>query len=661
MRLSLSAAFALLLLGATSIASAQTCVGMSLGTNASLNGYVPFPATNVWNTNIAAAPLDPNSAAITSASGFAGLHLHHDFWSTDGMPYMVVDSTTTPSVSINVIDYASESDVVVAPFPANAPIEGAPADCSGWPDTYVGDSHALVLDRATCFLYETYSTHRCNGAFNASSETIWDMNNYEMRPWGWTSADAAGLPIFPGLVRYDEIASGAINHAIRFTMAQTKNDNNGGYFVYPASHAAGILWGVSNVMGMRIRLKASFDISGYSAVNQIILTAMKQYGMILADNGGNFFFQGVPDPRYDDDDMMNLDAIASSNFEVVQATPEFPGYDSATAPTGPSPVINSFTASTTSIITGTPVTFTYSVSGDSYDFIDMVGPVTAGSGSVTIYPTATQTYTLNSTNAYGRTTSTPLMATMFGSATASPAFSPTAGTYTSVQTVTLSETTPGATIYYTTNNAAPTTSSTKYTGALTVSSSETIQAIAVASGSATSAASSAIYTINLPQPDFSVASSASTLAETSGNSVTTTISVTPLNGFNSTVSFSCAAGLPSSVSCSFTPQTVTPSGSAASTTLKLTASLSAVALRRDGRPWSPWAVLAGVLCCFGLKKRRLQILMLLAVSAIGLSLLDGCSNINTISQSQSSPSSTITVNATSGSLQRSTQLTLTLN
>jgi hypothetical protein len=291
----------------------------------------------------------------------------------------------------------------------------------------------------------------------------------------------------------------------------------------------------------------------------------------------------------------------------------------------------------------------------------MIGPVKAGSGSVTITPTATQTYTLNSTNAYGRTTSTPLMATMFGSATASPAFSPTAGTYTSVQTVTLSETTPGATIYYTTNNAAPTTSSTKYTGALTVSSSETIQAIAVASGSATSAASSAIYTINLPQPDFSVASSASTLAETSGNSVTTTISVTPLNGFNSTVSFSCAAGLPSSVSCSFTPQTVTPSGSAASTTLKLTASLSAVALRRDGRPWSPWAVLTGVLCCFGLKKRRLQILMLLAVSAIGLSLLDGCSNINTISQSQSSPSSTITVNATSGSLQRSTQLTLTLN
>ena len=122
------------------------------------------------------------------------------------------------------------------------------------------------------------------------------MKNYEQRPWGWTSADAAGLAIFPGLVRYDEVAAGAINHAIRFTMQQTKNDANGGYFVEPASHAAGTVYGVSNVMGMRIRLKASFDISGYSPANQVILTAMKKYGMILADNGSYFYFQGVPDP-----------------------------------------------------------------------------------------------------------------------------------------------------------------------------------------------------------------------------------------------------------------------------------------------------------------------------------------------------------------------------
>jgi hypothetical protein len=139
---------------------------MSLGDAANLNGFVPFPASDAWNTNIASAAVDPNSAAITSASGFAGLHLHHDFGSTAngyGIPYTVVDSTTTPSTWINVIDYAGQSDVVAAPYPANAPIEGALADCSGWPDTYIGDSHALVLDRAKCELYETGNTNRCNG------------------------------------------------------------------------------------------------------------------------------------------------------------------------------------------------------------------------------------------------------------------------------------------------------------------------------------------------------------------------------------------------------------------------------------------------------------------------------------------------------------------
>jgi len=352
---------------------AQNCSGMSLGKNASLNGFVPFPSSNLWNTDVSAAPVDPNSAAITSASGFAGLHLHFDFSSQDiyGIPYVVVDSTTTPSVPINVIDYASESDVVVAPYPANAPIEGKPADCTGWPDTYQGDAHVLVLDRATCELYETFNTNRCNGQWNASSETIWNMKTGAARPWGWTSADAAGLPIFAGLVRYDEVAAGAIHHAIRFTMQHTKNDANDGYFVPPATHAAGTTWGVSNVMGMRIRLKAGFDISGFSAANQVILTAMKHYGMILADNGGYFFFQGAPDPRWDDNDLENLNAVGSENFEVVQMTPEFPGYDSATAPTGPAPVINSFTASASTVSSGKPVTLSYSVSGDSYDYIDV--------------------------------------------------------------------------------------------------------------------------------------------------------------------------------------------------------------------------------------------------------------------------------------------------
>jgi hypothetical protein len=155
-------------------------------------------------------------------------------------------------------------------------------------------------------------------------------------------------------------------------------------------------------MGMRVRLQASFDISGYSPANQVILTAMKKYGMILADNGGYFFFQGVPDPRWNDDDLVKLDAIQSSNFEVVQMTPAYPGYDSATAPTGQPPTIGSFTASATTVAAGTPVTLNWTTSNDSYDFIDVLGGVRGG--SITINPTATTTYTLNATNQYGRST-----------------------------------------------------------------------------------------------------------------------------------------------------------------------------------------------------------------------------------------------------------------
>lgn len=399
-------AYAELNLTVNAASSAAACKGMSLGDEASLNGFVPFPADYAWNTDISSAPLDPNNATITAAPEFAGFYLHPDFSSVSGgdygIPYTVVDSGTTPFVPINVIDYASESDVALAPFPATAPIEGSPADCSGWPDTYVGDAHVLVLDRATCTLYETFNTHRCSGQWNASSETIWDLQSAEQRPWGWTSADAAGLAIFPGLVRYDEVAAGAIHHAIRFTLQHTLNDANGGYFVSPASHAAGTDYGVNNVMGMRIRLKASFDISSFSAANQVILTAMKTYGLILADNGSPFYFQGAPDARWDDNDLSNLKTISSDNFEVVQMTPPFPGYDAVTAPSGAAPTISNFTASSTSITAGTPVTLTWSTTNDSYDFIDQLGGVHGN--SVTVTPTVTTTYTLNATNQYGRTT-----------------------------------------------------------------------------------------------------------------------------------------------------------------------------------------------------------------------------------------------------------------
>lgn len=374
------------------------CGGLSLGNMASLNGFVPFPSTAAWNTDISNAPLDPNNATIAAA--FAGNHLHPDFSSVAGgnygIPYVVVDSSTQPLVPISVA-YPDESDVANAPVPLSVPIEGYPADC-----TSTGDQHSLVIDRNTCMAYEFYNTVRCNGSITADGEVIWDFKNYEQRPWGWSSVDAAGLPVFPGLVRYDEVASGAINHAIRFTLQNTRNDANNGYFVEPASHAAGLSYSSLNVMGMRVRLKASFDISTFSPANQVILTAMKKYGLILADNGGNFFFLGAPDSRWDDNDLGNLKNVTSDNFEVVQMTPSYPGWDSATAPTGPPPTINSFSASAYTVTAGSPVTLTWSTSNDSYDFIDKLGGVRGP--SVTITPTATTTYTLNATNQYGRST-----------------------------------------------------------------------------------------------------------------------------------------------------------------------------------------------------------------------------------------------------------------
>jgi hypothetical protein len=377
-------------------ASASACGNMSTGNGASLNGYVPFPSSNAWNTNISSAAIDPNSTAIISA--LTGNHLHPDFSNVVdgdyGIPYVVVDSSVTPGVPMTMTTYQSESDITLYPVPITAPIEGSPADCS-----ITGDDHLIVIDKNKCWVYETWQTQRCNGAWSASNGAIWDLTSSEHRPYGWTSADAAGLPIFPGLVRYDEVAAGAINHAFRMTLQHTKSDANGGYFVAPATHAAGNNSGTGNIIGMRLRLQSRFDISSFSAANQVILTAMKNYGMIVADNGSNMYFQGSPDARWDDDDLNALKAIDASNFDVVQMGTV---YDDATAPTGAVPTISSFTASQTTVSAGTPVTLTWSVTNDSYDYIDVVGPVRGG--SQTVAPAATTIYTLNATNQYGRST-----------------------------------------------------------------------------------------------------------------------------------------------------------------------------------------------------------------------------------------------------------------
>ena len=372
------------------------CGNMSTGNGASLNGYVPFPSSNAWNTNIASAAIDPNSAAIIAV--LTGSHLHPDFSNVVdgdyGIPYVVVDSTVTPGVAVTMTTYQSESDITLYPIPITAPIEGGPADC-----TTTGDNHLIVIDKTKCWIYETWQTQRCSGAWNAANGAIWDLTSSEQRPYGWTSADAAGLPIFPGLVRYDEVAAGAINHAFRMTLVHTRSDANGGYFVAPATHAAGNNSGTDNIIGMRLRLKASFDISSFSPANQVILKAMQNFGMIVADNGSNMYFQGSPDARWDDNDLNALKAIDASQFDVVQMGT---AYDANTAPTGAVPAIGGFTASQTTVPAGTPVTLNWTISNDSYDYIDVVGPVRGGSQRVT--PSATTIYTLNATNQYGRST-----------------------------------------------------------------------------------------------------------------------------------------------------------------------------------------------------------------------------------------------------------------
>jgi hypothetical protein len=283
-----------------------------LGAGASLHGNVPFPADNPWNQDISNAPVDANSNNLIASIGNT-VNLHPDFgtvWNgaPNGIPYIVV-SGTQPLVPMNFIWYDDESDPGPYPVPPDAPIEGGPGS--------TGDRHVLVIDRDNWKLYEMGNAYPVNGgaSWNAGGGAIFDLNSNALRPAGWTSADAAGLPIFPGLVRYDEVfEQGEIKHALRFTAQNTRRA-----YVYPARHFASNDTNPNRPpMGMRVRLKASFNISTFSPRIQVILIALKKYGMFLADNGSNWYISGAPDPRWSDNELNALKTIAGSNFEVVQ-------------------------------------------------------------------------------------------------------------------------------------------------------------------------------------------------------------------------------------------------------------------------------------------------------------------------------------------------------
>ncbi len=300
----------LLLLAAPGLAQDGDMV--QLGPNASLAGRRLLPDDNPWNQDISKESVDPNSDRLIASIGL-NKPLHPDFGTVyqgapNGIPYIVVPGNQ-PKVPVE-FRYGDESDPGPYPIPPDAPIEGGPKN--------KGDRHILVLDRDNWKLYEIFSAYPAGQGWKAGSGAVFDLKSNKLRPAGWTSADAAGLPILPGLARYDEaVEKKEIKHALRFTVVKSRRA-----YVAPATHFASR----SNdpnlpPMGMRVRLKASYDVSGFPPECQAILRALQTYGMIVADNGGDWFVSGAPDPRWNDGNLRALKKVKGRDFEVVKMGP----------------------------------------------------------------------------------------------------------------------------------------------------------------------------------------------------------------------------------------------------------------------------------------------------------------------------------------------------
>jgi hypothetical protein len=268
-------------------------------------GCPVFPADNAWNQDITALEVDPMSETyIASINASGDEFLHADFGEdpTYGLPYIVVPGNQ-PRLWITFTEYGDESDPGPYPIPVDAPVEGG------------GDRHVIVIDSGECKLYEMYHAEFNGKGWDAGSGAVWDLRSNARRTEGWTSADAAGLPIFPGLVRYDEVAAGKIAHALRFTVEETQ----AGY-IYPATHIASDSDSPDlPPMGLRLRLKKDYDISKFTGQSRVILEALKQYGMIVADNGTSWYITGATDSRWVDDDLNQLKTVPGTAFEVVKS------------------------------------------------------------------------------------------------------------------------------------------------------------------------------------------------------------------------------------------------------------------------------------------------------------------------------------------------------
>jgi hypothetical protein len=300
------------LLAAAALALALT--GSTAAPSPRLGGCPLFPASNPWNERVDRLPVAADSDTLIRSIGF-DVGVHADFgsglWdgSRIGIPYVVVHGKTTPKSRVS-FEYADESDKGPYPIPRNVPIEGQPAQSDG-------DRHALIVDRDSCRLYELYALQRSGTRWTAGSGAIWSLRSNAVRPAGWTSADAAGLPILPGLARWDGDAStGVIRHALRFTAERTRRA-----YVYPARHYASSSDDPSlPPMGLRVRLKASVDISHLPPQARMVAQAMKTYGLILADNGSSWYVTGAPSPHWSNDQLHALGSLHGSDFEVVDTS-----------------------------------------------------------------------------------------------------------------------------------------------------------------------------------------------------------------------------------------------------------------------------------------------------------------------------------------------------
>lgn len=454
--------------------------GLAVAQPPTVGNCTVFPADNIWNTRIDQLPVHPSSSTWVNTIGTTA-HLHPDFGSglyqgaPIGIPFVTVPGTQTKYPA--TFTYQSESDPGPYAIPLNAPIEGGSSS--------TGDRHAISVDTDNCILYEIYAAYPQSASWQGGSGAIFNLKSDALRPSTWTSADAAGLPIFAGLVRYDEIVAGQIHHAIRFTVPQTQDT-----FVWPARHEASSKTSASYPpMGARFRLKASFDISGYSAINQIILTALKQYGMMLADNGSSWYISGAPDDRWNNDDLHVLNNIAGSNFEAVDVSPLMVDPNTAQA------LQNSVSV--------------------------VVSP-----GSASVQVDAKKQFSASVTGNSNQAVTWDVNGTIGGNSTVGFIDS-ISGLYTAPQTV----------------------------------PSPAVVTVHATSKAMSSAAGSASVTITpTPSPDFSITLSAGPGSVTAGANSTYSITITPAHGFTGNVTFQ-VSGLPSGVTDSLSPTSVTGSGS----------------------------------------------------------------------------------------------------